>query len=132
MRRRKLNKVAFNGKLIIDVVAASLIVQKAPVFVSKYIALENTVQAVVGIGAGYLTGMLLKHPDLSNASIALGAVDLVSPMVDNLIGSTTVTPVLPQTTVQTLPGAGLSGYQRLADYIPVPKTMNFESYKNSY
>ena len=77
MKRRRFTKVGFNTKLIIDVVAASLIVQQAPHFIQSIIPMDETIGTVAGVGAGYLVGSMLKRPDLANASIALVRFNLL-------------------------------------------------------
>ena len=99
MRRRRSSKVTFNTKLMVDVIGASLIVQQAPKLLGTLVGADPTMQTVAGVGAGYLTGYLLKRPDLANAAIALGAVQFISPFVDDLVGggSTQMIPAGTQT-----------------------------------
>lgn len=147
MRKRRLSKVSFNKNLIIDVIGASLIVQKAPLLIDMILPLDPTIRAVAGVGAGYLAGSLLKRPDLANASIALGVVDFVSPFVDDLLGGGGGSPVIPSSSVlqpvkePSMTGApiaqdgapGLASYFRLNDYVVNPSgRLTYDSYKNSY
>lgn len=147
MRKRRLNKVSFNKNLIIDVIGASLIVQKAPLLIDMILPLDPTIRAVAGVGAGYLAGSMLKRPDLANASIALGVVDFITPFVDDMLGggsvapvpsSSVLTPVKPSVTGGALPGdveaqTGLASYFHLNDYVVNPAgRLTYDSYKNSY
>ena len=144
MPRRRTRKKAFNTKLIVDVAGASLIVEKMPSIIQSFVELDPTVSQFAGIGAGYIAGMLLKRPDLQNASIALGIVNLVSPMIDDLIGGggiekLTMTPgtesspkslpPVPQKNITT------DDYVSLNDYVSeneVGSKMAFPAYRDSY
>lgn len=142
MRKRKFSKVSFNKNLIIDVIGASLIVQKAPLLIDMIMPLDPTIKAVAGVGVGYLAGSMLKRPDLANASIALGVVDFVSPFVDSLLGGGTpiVTPpsssvLQPVKTGGALPAPGeaLGDYFNLSDYITNPSNrLGYNSYVDNY
>ena len=58
MKRRKSYKVGVNPPLIMDVAGAMLIVDKLPMIVEKFVGIPTPfVKALVGTGAGYLTGM---------------------------------------------------------------------------
>lgn len=154
--RKRTSKFGFNTHLMLDIIGASLIVQKAPALIDSIIQLPEQIKAFAGAGAGYLLGTFLKRSDLANASIALGVVDFVSPMVDQVIGSTGLMPpsssvMIPVTTgngnagVITAGGAGvmispdgtkpgLSDYMSLNDYIKNPSTsaQDYSAYSNSY
>ena len=149
MRKRRLSKVGINTKLIIDVAAASLIVQKAPGLIDMVVALPESIKAVAGVGAAYLVGSFMKRPDLANAGIALGVIDFVSPMIDSVIGGTQTSQLIPSSTgsgtVAILPGsAGSAGsaivdpsrigdYIRLQNYVYNPANrMNYDAYAGSY
>ena len=86
MRRRKIT-AGLNTKLIMDVVFASLIVQKAPAFINRFIPLDPNISKFAGVGAGYITGYLMKRPAISNASLSLGITDFVSPIIDSFIST---------------------------------------------
>lgn len=136
-RKRRLSKVGFNSKLIIDVIGASLIVQKAPLLIDMVFPLDASIRAIAGVGVGYLTGSMLKRPDLANASIALGVVDFVSPFVDDLLGGGSPKVVAPAggtMPVQAVKSANvLEQYITLNDYISNPgQRQNYLDYQNSY
>lgn len=135
--KRRFSKVGFNTKLIIDVMLASLIVQKAPGLLGQVIPLDDSLKTVAGVGVGYLAGSMLKKPDLANASIALGVIDFISPMVDGLLG--TGSPVVPVPSssvmvpaVQSADAVGLADVFRLRDYVPSNVPQYNSAYKNSY
>lgn len=138
MRKKRLSKIGFNTKLMLDVVAASLIVQKAPALLDEIIAIPESLKSFAGIGLGYLTGSLLNRPDLANASIALGAVELVSPMIDDLLGSATqvLPPVGGTKVVQSSAVAkikpSVADYLTLNDYVTLSESQSNEMYRNSY
>lgn len=142
MRKRKFSKVSFNKNLIIDVIGASLIVQKAPLLIDMIMPLDPTIKAVAGVGVGYLAGSMLKRPDLANASIALGVVDFVSPFVDSLLGGGTPIVTAPSSSVLQpvktggalpAPGEALGDYFNLNDYITNPSNrLGYNSYVDNY
>lgn len=144
MRKRRLSKVGINTKLIIDVAAASLIVQKAPGLIDMVVALPESIKAVAGVGAAYLVGSFMKRPDLANAGIALGVIDFVSPMIDSVIGTSSPSPIvrtpgtipvgaLPGVTGQAGEPGSLADYIRLQSYVYNPANrMNYDAYAGSY
>lgn len=141
MARRRFRKAGFNQKLIMDVGLAGIAVRVIPILLNKFVPLDPTIYTVAGAGGGYLVGSLLKKPDLANASIALGLVEFVAPMVENLIGGIGTTSshnTLPvgrrviNPGVQPVPPA-LTDYLRLNDYITDPSVrQDFAAYKDSY
>lgn len=138
---KRFKKAGFNSKLIIDVMLASLIVQKAPALVDSIFPVDDSIKSVVGVGAGYLVGSLVKRPDLANASIALGVVDLISPMVDSLFGGGS-TPLPGGTMPAITPGVvksddaaavALSNYVTLNDYTNNPSSrLSYNYYRSQY
>jgi len=139
--RRRTRKFAVDTKLIVDVISASLIVQKAPALINQFLPLDPAIAKIAGVGAGWLTGNLLKRPNISNSSLALGVVDLLTPMFDNLLGGgggAALIPVAPGN-VQTdskfikAPMANVSDYLHLNDYVRNPsRRESYEAYKDSY
>jgi len=137
---KRFKKAGFNSKLIIDVMLASLIVQKAPALVDSIFPVDDSIKSVVGVGAGYLVGSLVKRPDLANASIALGVVDLVSPMIDGLFGGgATPLPggtvaIAPVKSAKEIDAAGrLSNYVTLNDYTNNPGSrLSYNYYSTQY
>lgn len=137
-RKRRLSKVGFNSKLIIDVIGASLIVQKAPLLIDMIFPLDASIRALAGVGVGYLAGSMFKRPDLANASIALGVVDFVSPFVDDLLGSGSAAPIMPPAggtmpVKSALVNKSLEKYITLNDYINDPsQRQNYFDYSSAY
>jgi hypothetical protein len=140
MRKRKLSAVKFDSKTIIDVVAASLLVQKAPLLVDMIFPLDPSLRAVAGVGVGYLVGSMVKRPTIANASIALGVVDFVAPMLDGLFGggAPVAIPTNNGTTAMLPPSINadadvrLNDYFRLNGYVGNPVQYGVSSYRNSY
>lgn len=139
MRRRTSRKVSFNQKLIMDVGLAGLAVRIIPILLNKFVPLDPTLYTVAGAGGGYLTGVMLKKPDLANASIALGVVEFVAPMVENLVGGfsperlPTLAPRPVPPGANTMPAAELADYLSLNDYIPDPSVrQSVYDYRSSY
>lgn len=149
VRRRK--KVVVNTKQILDVMAAALIVQKAPDLINSFfpnLGLDPMMTKIAGAGAGYLTGVMLDRSDIANASLALAVVDLVSPMIDQVIGGVTGVPVenagitmqppLPPSNkygalTQTDNYKGTGDFLSLNDYVDDPGVrMSVASYRDSY
>lgn len=138
--RKRFNKVKFNQNLIMDVIGASLIVQIAPGLITKLFPVGEGLFNLVGAGAGYLVGSMIKRPNLANASIGLGVVGLVTPYVNDLIGGG-VSPLVSvpgsSNMVPVIPGgdpvrADLADVFRLNDYVSAPLMQVNQAYKNSY
>jgi hypothetical protein len=139
MARRKFKKAGFNTKLIMDVGLAGLATRVLPIVVNKFMPLDPTLYAVVGAGGTYLVGSMLKKPDLANAGIALGIVELVAPMVEDLIGGVVGNPTLPSSGVKPLPPmkspvqkVALDDYLRLNDYVSSPMIMQGNDFRHAY
>jgi len=139
MARRRFKKAGFNTKLIMDVGLAGLATRVLPIVVNKFMPLDPTLYAVVGAGGTYLVGSMLKKPDLANAGIALGIVELVAPMVEELIGGIGGTPMLPTGGAKPMPPmkiqpkVALTDYLSLNDYIPTPGVrQGVDEYRSSY
>jgi hypothetical protein len=138
--KRRFSKVGFNKTVIIDTIGAALIVQQAPKLVDMLIPLDPSIRALAGVGVGYAAGSLLKRPGLANASIGLGVVDFISPMVDDLFGGGTPTQVKPPSSSVMVPVKGgavsnpaLESYFSLNDYLNNPgDRLNYSDYSNSY
>ncbi|MBK9285055.1 MAG: hypothetical protein IPM51_12180 [Sphingobacteriaceae bacterium] len=139
---RKMSKVRFNTKLIVDVIGATLIVQQAPKLLSSVLPVSPELETAVGVGAGYLAGSFFKRPDLANAAIGIGVVSFVAPMVENLLGggSGSVPPALPPAggtkavlDVMQVKRPALDDYLSLNDYTNNPANqLTFSSYRDSY
>jgi hypothetical protein len=140
MARRKFRRAGFNTKLIMDVGLAGIATRILPMVVNKFMPLDPTLYAVVGAGGTYVVGSMLKKPDLANAGIALGLVEFVAPMVENLIGGIVGTPavnvapgVKPLPPMKIQPKVALDDYLSLNDYIPMPDVrQSIDQYRSSY
>lgn len=143
MRKRTgSRKMSFNSKLIVDVIGASLIVQHLPRIVSGIIRLDPMLQTVAGVGGGYLAGTFLKRPDMANASIALGALDFISPLVNDLLGTGSSIPpqggtvsMLPVKTGIVKPEKAVTtidDFLTLNDYVSGWSDQSKSVYRNSY
>jgi hypothetical protein len=138
MARRKFRRAGFNTKLIMDVGLAGIATRVLPIVVNKFMPLDPTLYAVVGAGGTYLVGSMLKKPDLANAGIALGIVELVAPMVENLIGGIGGTPTLPTSGAKPMPPmkiqptVALDDYLRLNDYVSSPMIMQGNDFRHAY
>jgi hypothetical protein len=153
MARRRFKKAGFNTKLIMDVGLAGIATRILPMIVNKFMPLDATLYAVVGAGGTYLAGSMLKKPDLANAGIALGLVEFVAPLVEDLIGGAPSVQLAPSG-IKTMPGVvktrynvepvpiGLSDYGVLSgfvsgsglnDYISTPGVrQGVDQYRSSY
>ena len=125
-RRRRLGKVAINTSLMIDTLIASLIVQKAPGIINSLLFKDNPTTGqtatLVGVGAAYLYGMLMKNSNVANIGIALGAVDFLSPFIDQAMGSLGVGDYFQ-----------LSDYGNMGDYVNDPsRRLTFNQYADAY
>lgn len=140
MRKVRMTKVGFNTQLIIDVIGAKLIVEQLPRLLAGIIPLDPMLQTVAGVGGGYLAGSMLKRPNLANASIAIGALEFITPMIDNMLG----TGVPPQGgTVAMLPAksgvytpavksAKVDDFLRLENYVSGWSDQSNAEFRNSY
>jgi len=140
--RKRFSKVSFNKNLIMDVIGASLIVQIAPGLINKVFPIGESLVNLAGAGAGYLVGSLVKRPDLANASIGLGVVGFITPMVEDLVNGGGSVPLVPAGSNNgTMPGvminqdpvrADLADVFRLNDYIASPMLQVNSAYRSSY
>lgn len=140
-RRRRSLKTKVNTKLITDVGLAGIGVRILPMVISKFVPLDSSmVYTVAGAGATYVIGSMLKKPDMANAGIGLGLVEIVAPMLEEMIGGfvgnekvevvtgkPAISPSLPVPISQAL-----SGYGRLNDYVAMPKKSSYWDYRASY
>ena len=140
MARRRFRKAGFNQKLIMDVGLAGIAVRIVPLLLNKFVPLDPTLYTVAGAGGGYLVGSMLKKPDLANASIALGLVEFVAPMIENLVGGIVgqnAVPMIAPTPMRKPVGlvqtkTALNDYDYLNDYVGGPSVQGFDSYRTSY
>lgn len=144
MARRRFKKAGFNQKLIMDVGLAGLAVRVIPILLNKFVPLDPTIYTVAGAGGGYLVGSMLKKPDLANASIALGLVEFIAPMVENIVGGiggtkpvslpTSQIGMVRQTTNYQVPITALDDAIRLNDgsYISYPVARSSREYMHAY
>jgi len=133
---RKLKAKPVDTKLVLDVIFASLIVQKAPAFINRIFPLDPTISQFAGVGAGYVAGIVANRPGISDASLALGAIDFISPVVDNITSGTMPVglPIKsPKPPVKIVKAAALDDYVTLNEYVDSPgNAMGNDSYASSY
>src|SRR3989304_4336398 len=86
MKRRRFKTAGFNQRLVMDVGLAGLGVRILPMIVNKFFPLDPTLYTVAGAGATYLIGSMMKRPDMANSAIALGVVEFLAPVVENMVG----------------------------------------------
>jgi hypothetical protein len=118
-RKRRFTKIVINTNLMMDAGVAALIVRLAPSLVNQYLfsgaPLTGYASTLAGVGAAYLYGMLMKSPNVANIGIALGAVEIVQPIIAGL-----------------LPSGGVSDYAMLADYTNDANPLSLVQYSESY
>lgn len=140
-RKRKLTAVKLNTKLMVDIVGASLIVQQVPALLQKWFGLDSTVSKIGAVGVGYVVGSMFDRPDLSNASIALFATDMILPVIGGILPNDLQVPAMlpagkipmPMPPAKQVPAVSLDDYFRLNDYISTPGTSApFQMYRDSY
>ena len=146
--KRTRKKVQFNQNLVLDSIGALLIVLKIPELANRFLFASNPVTGLtataVGVGANYLLAQMVGRPDMANVGIGAGAVAIVSPMIDELIGMGKPLTSLPMNNVPGVsPGAmlpnvtdvshSIEDFITLNDYInnPMPAT-GFDQYKGIY
>jgi hypothetical protein len=122
MARRRFKRAGFNTKLIMDVGLAGIATRVLPLVVNKFMPLDPTLYAVVGAGGTYVVGSMLKKPDLANAGIALGLVELAAPLVENLISGFVGGPA-----VQLAPGVQPAMYPKV-EPVPAIKSTSIADY----
>ena len=120
-RRRSRAKFKLNVPNIVDISMANIIVRVAPDLINRFVPIPAGMQSIVGTGAGFLAGNLLKKPLLQNAAISAGAVDFVVPMIEDILGSNTGVPITTGTTkvmgVNTAKTVNaMADFQRLEEY----------------
>jgi hypothetical protein len=81
----------------------------------------------------------MKKSDIANAGIALGAVEFVSPLIDDIVGGVTggaAPKMIPSSNGFTSAGVkvppGVADYFGLNDYSEMPRKQNWSDYYNSY
>lgn len=141
-RKTRSSKTQINQKLIIDVILASLIVQKAPALISTVIPLNPNISNLAGVGAGWVVGVMAKKPDISNTSLALGITSFLNPLIDSIAGPMVGAPKgLPIKANGKYLGPPIKSdrmvtvddYINLNDYQATPGVnMAFDSYNDSY
>lgn len=133
MARSKRRVIGIDNKLILNVIGASLIVQKAPDLIKMFIPLDPTVTNIAGVGAGYLVGVMLRNPQLANASLALGITGFIQPIVDNLIRGGTP-PLSPASVPGIQPVKGIPYKQKnaLTDFVTLNDYIDDPSIRQSY
>ena len=140
MRRRTGSKVKFDVKIMQDVGMASLATRILPILVNYLLPLNPTLYIAVGAGGGYLAGTVLKNNTLANASIALGLVEFIAPMIEDLVGGLKPGNGIPQGApppemigaVRQEPVHSVADYISLNDYVPAPSNRIYDDYAGSY
>lgn len=94
-RRRRSGAVGFDQKVVQDVGMAALAVRIIPMVVSNFFPLDQNLYTAMGAGGGYMAGNMMKNKTLANASIAIGLVEFIAPVIENLIGGFTSAPMEP-------------------------------------
>lgn len=144
-RRRRTGAIGFDQKVVQDVGMAALAVRIIPMVLNNFFPLDPTLYTVAGAGGGYVAGNMMKNKTLANASIAIGLVEFVAPVIENLIGGFTSAPMeplvgSPQKGV-LIKGAPrfvekkptrVSDYINLNDYVPAPSNRHYQDYSDSY
>lgn len=143
-RRRSSRESAkgFYTKVMIDVAGAGIATRLIPILVNSIYPLDPTLYTVVGAGGGYLAGRMLKRPLLSNASIALGVVEFVAPMLESIVGGGgSVSPaVLPAGVKTSVPVpikktgmvTTVDDFFTLNEYTNSPAVQSNSEFRNSY
>lgn len=138
MKRRSL-RTKVNTKLITDVGLAGVGVRVLPMVLAKFVPLDSQmIYTVAGAGATYALGSALKKPDMANSAIALGLVEIIAPMIEDMMsGFVGGAPVAQLPSGLPMPPKkeaeiALNGYGRLNDYIPLPEKSNYWDYKGAY
>ena len=145
MARRRFKRAGLNTKLIMDVGLAGLATRVLPIVVNKFVPVDPTISALVGAGGTYVVGSMLKKPDMANAGVALGVVEFVAPIVEDLIGGMVApsAPMQPITKGVSLPvpivktaanKVELADFISLNDgsYMPYPVPQSSREYAHGY
>lgn len=144
MARRRFKRAGINQRLIMDVGLAGIGVRILPSLLNKFVPLDPTLYTVAGAGLTFVAGSMLKKPDMANAGIALGIVEFVAPIVENLVGGVVGSPMLPAGGSSPVPAiygkpmvttktAALDDYLSLNDYTSMPGVRQVvDQYRTSY
>lgn len=142
MTRKKFKVAKIDTKVMVDVAGASLIVQQVPALLQQWFKLDTTISQVGAVGVAYLAGSFFNRPNISNAAIALFALDMAMPMISGILPGGEPVNMLPAgvMTTQKVPPAAIkqsevavSDYFRLNDYVNNPNAnQNYAAYKDSY
>lgn len=140
--KRRTKKVSFNTTTVMDVGLAGLATRVIPLVVNKFFPLDPTLYSVVGAGGTYVAGVLTKKETLANAGIALGIVELIAPMVEEIIGGFAPGKELPMGIPGGMPTpikkavksseVALNDFTRLNEYTNSPVVQSGVEYRGSY
>lgn len=139
--KRRTRKVSFDTKTVMDVGLAGLATRIIPMVVNKFFPLDPTLYSVVGAGGTYIAGVLTKKEVLANAGIALGIVELIAPMVEEIISGFGPEKTMPMTPPQGAPAPikkavsseyALNDYGRLMEYTNNPAVQSNSEYRGAY
>jgi hypothetical protein len=130
-RRRRVHsprKIGFDTDIMINVGIASLLVQKAPEILNKFLFADNPLTgqtaSLVGVGAAYLYGMMTDNNLVANAGIALGILGLADPLIKQVLGDAGLIPSSYYS---------INDYGRIEEYTATPYlTQQRSQYKDSY
>ena len=134
-KRSSTNKI--DMKVILDTLISSLIVQKLPILLNNLVFsgqnFSEMTLKLIGAGAAYFAGGLLKRPNVTNIGIGLALSDFAGGLVDQFLGTST-TVNLPG---GTQPAGNLGGFERLriseyVDGLQAMESMPASEYENYY
>jgi len=145
MAKRRFSGNKFNVPQIVEIGLTLLAVQKAPQILNSLLFSGNPLTGMtanlLGAGVGVAAGYFLNKPLVVNASVAAGAVELISPLIDDLDSQviSTTAGIMTQTKYVKSPVAidGLAemNYTRLnglADYTMDVNPMSKAQYASAY
>lgn len=136
MAKRRFTGNKFNVSQIIEIGLTLLVVQKAPEILNKVLFSGNPLTGMtanlLGAGVGVAGGYFLNKPLVVNTAVAAGAIEVVSPLIDDLVGGVLPTGAL--TTAIKYPTGVLSemNYATLNDYTMDTNPMSQAVYRSAY
>ena len=141
--KRRSSSTMFRVPNILEIGLTLLAVQKAPQVLNSILFSGNpltgmTTSLVAAGGVAAAGHFLLKKPLVVDAAIAAGAVEILSPMIDDLIGGVLPVGTLPQGKANEIaikyPTGVLSemNYASLNDYTMDVNPMNAAAYRQAY
>lgn len=106
-----------NKKELVDVVIAALVVRNSSVVLNKVVPsfATGTTGQIAGGVLGYLVGVVLKRPTVSNVSLALAGANVIQ----NIAIEPAINAVAPGASANRLQARA---YPRLAEYAAAPRS----------